>query len=329
MGKGEGAAPPAANESSELRPRKTPFIHRMDKAVADPRSPHGVVCPSYYVLSHANGCPYRCDYCCLQLPLKNVQKPVVFTNQDGLVDEVNAFLKRGRPQVLSAGESSDSLALKSHARLFCRLIPLFARQDEDKLFPKEHPHKLLLVTKSKNVEMLLPIKEKANTILSFSLNAPSLAAMYEHGAPRPFERLNAAIACKEAGYEVRLRIDPILPVEQWQEVYLPLIERLRRELGPTGRLGHTRITLGTIRHNPGLRDCTLSRGRNDHVFDAATSQDGADGRFRLPAEQRCEMYAWFKSQLEPNADIALCKETTQVWQTLDLPCAIPRCNCAL
>jgi len=79
----------------------------MDKAVAGAKGPHGVVCPSCYVSSHANGCLYRCDYCCLQLPLKSVQKPVIFAKQDKLLDEGKAFLKRERPQILSADESSE------------------------------------------------------------------------------------------------------------------------------------------------------------------------------------------------------------------------------
>ena len=334
MGKGDDGQGP------DSRARKTPFIHKMEKSTRNRVSLNSVVCPSYYVLSHANGCPYRCDYCCLQLPLKNVRTPIVFANQEKLIEEVKAFLRRNEPQVLSAGESSDSLALKAHARLFCRLIPLFARQDEDRLFPKERPHKLLLVTKSTNVEPLLAIEEKRHTVISFSLNAPEVAAQYEHGAPHPFERLKAAVACKQAGYEVRLRIDPILPVDQWQQQYLPLIQLLRRELASSKDLGQTRITLGTIRHNPGLRDCAVRRGRKGSVFDAAVSQDGADGRFRLPVEQRSQIYGWFTQELESNASIALCKETNEVWQTVTGSPGSPGkpwtitsmttpCNCAL
>jgi len=303
----------------DSRTRKTPFIHKMDKSAA------GVVCPSYYVLSHANGCPYRCDYCCLQLPLKNVQQPVAFDNREQMLTEVKGFLKRGRARLLSAGESSDSLALDHLTGLSSELVPLFARQDEGLLFPKERPHKLLLVTKSTNIERLLAIEEKENTIVSFSLNAPEISARFEHGAPHPYERLKAARTCKDAGYEIRLRVDPILPVKNWAVYYLPLVERINADFSDYP----LRITLGTIRHNPGLRDCAEARGRNASVFDFATSQDGSDGRFRLPQDQRIEIYSWFRDRLGAGVNIALCKETKETWQHVGLPCAIPQCNCAL
>ncbi len=309
------------SQTQELdnRSRKTPFIHKMDKSSA------AIVCPSYHVLSHANGCPYRCDYCCLQLPLKNVHTPVAFDNRKQMLTEVKHFLKRGRARLLSAGESSDSLALDHLTGLSSELVPLFARQDEGLLFPKERPHKLLLVTKSTNIRRLLAIEEKENTIVSFSLNAPEISARFEHGAPQPYERLAAAIACKNAGYEVRLRIDPILPVRGWREWYLPLLERIKSEFG-----GYPlRVTLGTIRHNPGLRECAGARRRNATVFDFATSQDGTDGRFRLPQTQRIEIYSWFRDQLGSHVAIALCKETVDIWQLVGLPSAIPQCNCAL
>lgn len=139
------------SQTQELdsRSRKTPFIHKMDKSMP------GVVCPSYYVLSHANGCPYRCDYCCLQLPLKNIHTPVAFENRKQMIAEVERFLRRGRAQLLSAGESSDSLALDPLTGLASELVPQFARQDDGLLFPKERPHKLLLVTKSTNIAGLL------------------------------------------------------------------------------------------------------------------------------------------------------------------------------
>lgn len=314
----------SSNEGLDSRSRKSPFIHKMETAVP------GVVCPSYYVLSHANGCPYRCDYCCLQLPLKNVTKPVAFENRGKMVSEVKRFLMKGRPRLLSAGESSDSLALDHLTGLSSDIVPLFARQDAELLFPKDRPHKLLFVSKSTNIQRLLSIEETRNTIVSFSVNAPEVAARFEHGAPPPYERLDAAMACRRAGYEVRLRIDPIIPVPKWREGYSALIERVNSIVRQDEFDGSPlRVTLGTIRHNPGLRECAGTRGRNAAVFDYATSQDGADGRFRLPPAQRTELYSWFKEKLGTGVTVALCKETIGVWQSLELSGTAPQCNCAL
>lgn len=302
-----------------MRSRKTPFIHKIG------RTPPGVVCPPYYVLSHGNGCPYRCDYCCLQLPLSNVGGPVVFEQRERLICEVRRFLQRGRAWLLSAGESSDSLVFDHHTRLSEALAPLFARQDDGLLFPKMKKHKLLFVTKSANVERLLSIEERGNVVVSFSLNAPEVAERYEHDAPHPYERLRAAVRCQRAGYEVRIRIDPVIPVEGWKSLYQPLLERIATEMDTEG----LRFTLGTIRHNAGLCECARERGRNATVFDLATSHQGADGRFRLPVALRREVYGWFQDCLPMEASIALCKETDRLWRDLGLDPTDPKCNCAL
>ena len=309
----------ALGQPFEMRKRKTPFIHKMGRA------PAGVVCPPYYVLSHGNGCPYACDYCCLQLPLCNVSRPVVFHQRQGLIDEVKRFLGHGQACLLSAGESSDSLALDHLTGLSEDLVSLFGRQDEQLLFPKEKRHKLLLVTKSVNVERLLLVKERANVVVSFSLNSPEIALRYEHGTPHPYLRLEAAKRCQEAGYEVRIRIDPIIPEEGWESWYEPLLERIAGEMDTHG----LRFTLGTIRHNAGLRECAGRRGRDATVFDLATSREGADERHRLPVSLRRGVYGWFQERLPGDATVALCKETEELWCDLGLDPVNPKCNCTL
>ncbi|HOZ49182.1 MAG TPA: hypothetical protein PLO37_21410 [Candidatus Hydrogenedentes bacterium] len=242
-----------------------------------------------------------------------------------MLEEVRRFLGRGRAWLLSAGESSDSLALDHVAHLARDLVPLFARQDEGMLFPKEKQHKLLFVTKSANVQGLLEVNERANVVVSFSLNAPEVSVRYEHGAPHPYERLKAAVRCQQAGYEVRIRIDPIIPLEGWCEMYEPLLERIESEMDVEG----LRFTLGTIRHNPGLRECASERGREWKVFSQANSREASDLRYRLPVALRREAYGWFLERLPGQATVALCKETEEVWGHLGLDSRNPRCNCAL
>ncbi len=299
--------------------RKSPFIHKMN------RTPPGVVCPVYYVLSHGNGCPYGCDYCCLQLPLRNVRSPIVFDGREQMLEEVRRFLQRGQAWLLSAGESSDSLALDHRTHLTRDLVPLFARQDEGMLFPKEQKHTLLFVMKNANVGGLLEINEHANVVVSFSLNAPEVSACYEHGAPHPYMRLKAAVQCQQAGYEVRIRIDPIIPLAGWRRAYKSLLKRIASEMDVDG----LRFTLGTIRHNPGLRECAQERGREWKVFNPARSREGTDLRYRLPVDLRREVYSWFMKHLPGNASVALCKETEEIWDDLGLDSKNPKCNCAL
>jgi len=292
------------------RIRKSAFIHEFTK------TPPGVICPHFFALAHANGCPYSCDYCYLQLTLRYVKKPTVFSNRDNLLRDVGKFLTREKPSVLSAGELSDALAFDHVTNLTRDLVPLFAAQ---------YRHKLLLLTKSANVGNLLALDDHRNTIASFTLNAPEDSARFEHGAPGPLERIEAAAKCQAAGYEVRLRIDPVIPIDGWKQHYGQLIEEIQRQLDITGM----RFTLGSIRYFRSLPHLARSRGRDTTVFEFASSCEGDDKRMRMAPERRVEIYAWFREQIPAAASVTLCKETKGLWQELGWDYNNPKCNCAV
>ncbi|MBU0703084.1 MAG: carbohydrate ABC transporter permease, partial [Chloroflexi bacterium] len=79
-----------------------------------------------------------------------------------------------------------------------------------------------------------------------SMNAPSASRRFKLGAP-PFERrFQVAVKVRADGYPVRVRLDPIVPVEGWHEEYTETIRRIFESLWPE------RITLGTLRFEPGF-----------------------------------------------------------------------------
>ena len=290
------------------RPRKSAFIRRFTK------TPPGVVCPHFYVLAHANGCPYSCAYCYLQLTFRYLDEPTVFSNRHDLLQEVRQFLLTEEPSVLSMGELCDALAFDPATNLSRDLLPLFAKQDK---------HKLLLLTKSTNVGNLLEMPERRNIVVSFSVNAPQLAERFERGAPSPHDRLKAARACQQAGYEVRLRIDPVIPVPGWPDLYRPLVDDIMSQLDTQA----LRLTIGSIRYFRSLPMMARKRGRDARVFDVARTPDGPDGRMRVSPELRLDIYRWMREQFPPAVSIALCKETEETWRKLGWDFSDPKCNC--
>jgi len=286
------------------RHRASPFIRFFDA------TPPGIICPHFHLLAHANGCPFRCDYCYLQLTLRRNRAPVLFSNLDGLTREVERFLSRDEPSVLNAGELADALAFDETAELMRLLVPMFGQQRK---------HKLLLLTKSTRVDPLLRLDHGEQTVVSFSLNSAEAAQSFEHGAPAPSARVEAARASHAAGYPVRLRIDPMVPLTGWRGSYLRLVDLLRRRTLPE------RVTLGTLRFFPSLPH--FSRNGRE-VYSFATSRDGLDGRLRLPLETRVEMYHTVIDHL-PRLTVALCKETEEAWRLTSLDSRRCLCNCAL
>jgi spore photoproduct lyase len=73
-------------------------------------------------------------------------------------------------------------------------------------------------TKSTNVQNLLLLKDHPkNMIPSWTLSPERVVNAIEHKTPSFRERLDAARRCQDAGYEVGVRLDPIIIYEGWEE----------------------------------------------------------------------------------------------------------------
>jgi len=288
------------------RPRATAFVRYFDK------TPPGIVCPHFYILAHANGCIYRCAYCYLQLTFRGETRATVFSNRDELLADVRKFLGRAEPSVLNAGELADALALDGETGLTRDLVPLFAAQDR---------HRLVLLTKSANVDNLLPLDHHGRTVVTFSVNAAEVAARYEVGSPPPAQRVAAAARAAAAGYPVRFRVDPVIPVPGWEEAYGRLMTDILAACPPE------RFTFGSLRFFPNVRTYAAKAGRETEVFAYATERTPADGRRRLPLPQRLRIYRHLAALVPEGISWGLCKETDECHRAMGITDVV--CNCTL
>ena len=289
-----------AESNPVLRPRKTPFIKLFD------RTPPGVVCPHFYILSHANGCPHDCHYCYLKLSLRYIERPVIFSNVDDLRRETAEFLTSLIPSVVSCGSLSDGLAYDPITRLTKHLIPLFARQTR---------HTLLFVTKSANIHNLLDLESAPRVVVSFSVNSETVARALEKGAPPVSERLAAALKLRDAGWRIRIRLDPLLPLPNWHNDYAAIIEDINA-------LQPEIVTLLGFFYFPGILQYVRE---SRHIFSLAR-EVGVDGRYRVAHPIRLAMYRFCIERLRCPA-LGLCKETLQMYADLGRDPRHVTCNC--
>jgi len=273
------------------------------------KTPRDIVCPHFWELNWAYGCRFECEYCYLQGTFRGNKEPrprplnQVFTALDEFFKD-----HRGKPQILNSGELTDSLVYPDRIKLI-----------SDK-FEQQSEHKLLILTKSSNVKPLLD-RPRKQTVFSFSLNANEVWRRWEHKTPPPIQRIEAAKAAAEIGDEVRVRIDPIFPIENWQAEYEDLVYSIFSEFTPE------RITLGTPR---GLAK-TLMYSRDlswAKYFDKG--EETGWGK-KISDVLRREIYLFFYDKLcslgFDKSKIALCKETASMWKELGLDPAKVRCNC--
>jgi len=278
-----------------------------------PRKNTDVVCPHFLELKWANGCPFSCSWCYLQGTFRFLgrgKKPFIKDWKKIELHLTALFEYNSRRELLNAGELSDSLIgehLDPPASI--RLARMFQEQDN---------YELLLVTKSDRVENLLKI-DPENIIVSFSINAFPVAKRWERGAPHPLRRIEAARELCDHGYRVRVRIDPMVPVTNWEEYYGELIEEIFRRFEPE------RITLGTLR---GLS--TTIRSAKDKSW-VKYLDEPTNWGLRPRFDVRLAMYSSMIDLLEELGfkDYGLCKETVGVWEALGLDYREIKCNCLL
>jgi len=306
------------------------------------KTSEGVVCPHFYILNWGRGCPFDCSYCYLALTHRlttNIPRSYKWARIEKAIDKF--FASHEEPSLLNTGELADSLM---NPKLMEKICDKFEEQTTHKvlLLSKggRFPHGYELhETKGSAIDFLYKKKYK-QTVVSFSVNPFQFAELYEKGAPNIYDRLRAAFLLQHAAdYEVRLRIDPIIPLKlkekkipSWKWAYRKLASFILKIMF----VNPARITLGTPRWFPALPYWLKRAGRTDGFFEnfQDTKEICIDGRYRL--KNRVEAYAHLNHWLKKygyKGPIGLCKETVDTWEQLRfhlgmLPHEI-RCNCTL
>jgi spore photoproduct lyase len=143
---------------------------------------------------------------------------------------------------VGTGEFTDSLMFDEVTGIAEELISSTCRNK--KLF-------LEFKTKSANVDHLLSIKNKGNTVLAWTLNTDQNINLYEAGAATLEERLYAAVRAQNAGYYTAFHFDPVIKYSNFISDYYNVIDTMHKLIKPEGVLW---ISLGCFRYSHGFKD---------------------------------------------------------------------------
>jgi len=288
------------------------IIKRFDRT-PPPTKQTNVICPHFVELKWAYGCPFDCAWCYLKGTFRfrpTGTRPVI-KDYEKIESHTRRFLSEvTTPEILNTGEIADSLMWEGSNKAFSKfIIPMFEEQDR---------HKVLFVTKSDNINNLLEINPHNQVIASFSLNADNVAQRWERGAPAVHRRIEAGRKLSQAGYEVRIRIDPIVPVLDWKTHYTNLVDQIFTNFVPA------RITLGSLR---GLQ--STINGATDKSWQEYLNENSNWGK-KVEFDTRYEIYSTIIGSLKQRYnynEIALCKETLAMWAKLGMDYKKIKCNC--
>jgi len=294
--------------------------------------------PRWWDLSIGSGaCGYGCRACFLMLTHRIRRDPSRHLLYDNIEDFAHAAEKwllrpeRRWQDTLGVGiDRSDSLLYEAASGHVHNLAPMFSSAEHN----LQH-NKLILLTKSANTHLLADIKpeHRRNVVCTFSLNPECIADLWEGKWPDTGERitpsidrrLDAALYAQELGYEIRVRVDPILTPAGWEEVYADFIAEVKAR-----GLQFRFWTLGTYREKLVQLDAWRERwGLLPMEWQPAEGEMIKDGTHRhLPEARRAAIYATVRDLLHrelPTAKVSLCKETHTLRSALRLCNA--DCNC--
>ena len=260
-------------------------------------------CCGYKTLYIGSYCTMDCSYCILQ---SYFHPPLLryFLNHADLFAELEANLNNSCIQRIGTGEYTDSLIWEQWSDLTVNLVGWFGRQQSAVLELK---------TKTTAINHLKDLGHNRKTILSWSLNTPSVIASEERGTATLHSRLRAAAACQKWGYPLAFHFDPMVIYPGWEEDYHQVLEQLFASVSTDNIVW---ISLGTMRFMPQLKAIIEKRFAHSTIV-YGEFVPGLDGKMRYFKPLRTQMYQkmvqWIR-EMAPGTRAYLCMEDEQVWR---------------
>lgn len=160
------------------------------------------------------GCLYDCQYCYLS-GMYNSANTVFFVNTQDFFDAVLPYLDK--PTLVAISYDTDTLAIES----------LTSHTKEWIEFARQHPNLHLEVrTKSANFKALQHLHVSPHVVLAWTLSPQEIIDLYEHKTPSLQKRLASIKEAIDAGWKVRVCVDPIIYNEEFKTLYPPLIDEI-------------------------------------------------------------------------------------------------------
>jgi spore photoproduct lyase len=282
--------------------RRNWFFHWRD--AADAWASHGGACQSALELNVVDGCAFRCAYCGFGRYI------LFYLDVERLVGEMDALLARHPTQRLwKYSNMTDLPPFEPQLDAVRPMVERFARQAD---------RYLMLFTKSDDVDFLLPLNHDGHTIISWSLSSEMVSREVDRRTAPADQRIDAMRRCQQAGYRVRARLSPIVPVRDWRGEYGRMLEKLFAACRPDI------VTLELL----GWMDCDdleqilPAEMLDEQAFAAAkAARDELRGvRWGpFPEATHQEIYRFCIEtvrRLSPRTPVAVCHGTAATWDAL-------------
>lgn len=266
----------------------------------------GRVCCNYYIFSPVVNCPFDCSYCFLQ-EYMSCPAIIINVNIEEMLEKVEAFIS-AKPDYsfrIGTGETADSLALDELTGMGEKIVRSFWN----------HPNAVIeLKTKSDKISGL-PINQKSNVVIAWSLNPQKMIDSDERFAASLADRLSAAKEVISKGYRVAFHFDPVFHYPGWEADYKTVIEMLFKNVGIADVAW---ISMGTFRYQPSFKNIFNKRFKQSKIMleEFVLCEDGKMRYLKfLRSEMFAKMKAWIQAEAKTdNVPFYMCMESREMWE---------------
>ena len=285
----------------------------------DEASHHGGACQPGMQLNIVEGCLYRCAYCGFG------RKIILALDVEAFMTGLDEAFSRSPEQRLY--KYSNVTDLPPFEPELDAVPPMVAR------FAREEARYLMLFTKSDQVDFLEGLDHRGHTIISWSLTCDTASRLVDRRTASLSERIEAMARMQAAGYLVRARLSPIVPVRDWRREYVALFEELFTRAAPDV------VTLELLGWME-AEDLLALFDRDVLDPKAVAAAEAAAEELRQvrwgPFDQAThdEIYRFCVDQvrrLSPTTPVSVCHGTPATWQSLGPGMAMTPtqyvCNC--
>lgn len=176
----------------------------------------------YLVPYTSSGCTAACMYCYLVCNYNKCAYLRLFVNREAMLEKIMKTSEKAEKELtFEIGSNSDLILENTITNNLVWTIENFQNTSKGKLtFP----------TKFDKVDPILPLHHQGRVTIRMSVNPEEIINKVEFGTSRLKGRIEAINKLKEAGYPIGILIAPVILVDNWQALYLELIQTLEKEL---------------------------------------------------------------------------------------------------
>ena len=235
---------------------------------------------------------------------------VLFTNVEEFLEKVVAPTARDHPAqkvfMFNSGRS-DTLCFEPEYGL-SRVMAEFFAGTEDQYY--------LIHTKSANVDHLADLDHRGHTILVWSLTSHTVSRVVEPGSATTEERIEAARRAQEAGYPVRFKLKPIVPVHGWRDEVREMIALLFARVRPDN-IGMCTIAWMSAADVEACLDPDILDPEALRIMRNAADEMRGVHTGPLPPALRAEIYSFCVEEIrrhDREVPVFLSTETPEMWR---------------